>query len=171
MSSCPHCQNRLAPDATTCPACGADVPGPITVPASLLQEVTPLLEQGRKLEAVKVYQEYVGCSLKEAKDAVEAMAVKNGSNATLDLDSTLEAEIVRLLQRGDKIQAVKAYQDDTGASLIEAKRAVETFAGQQGIAVEPRGCGGPTAALALTLMLVIGTTLLAILQASHSVSP
>ncbi|ELS54781.1 ribosomal protein L7/L12 [Streptomyces viridochromogenes] len=37
-------------------------------------EVVALLRDGKKIQAIKVYREITGAGLKEAKDAVEAMA-------------------------------------------------------------------------------------------------
>jgi hypothetical protein len=43
-------------------------------PAAALQE----LRAGRKIEAIKAYREATGASLREAKDAVEAIAKQRG---------------------------------------------------------------------------------------------
>jgi ribosomal protein L7/L12 len=42
-------------------------------PQGLNEQVRLLLQQGNKIEAIKVYREATGCGLKEAKDAVEAI--------------------------------------------------------------------------------------------------
>lgn len=42
------------------------------------QQLLDLLRQGRKIEAIKQYREVTGVGLKEAKDAVEALAAKHG---------------------------------------------------------------------------------------------
>ncbi len=42
-------------------------------------------------------------------------------------------DVVRRLEEGDKIQAIKAYRDATGAGLAEAKDAVESMARQRGL--------------------------------------
>ena len=52
----------------------------------------------------------------------------------------MEAEIVRLLETGKKIEAIKVYRGRTGVGLKEAKDAVEAVAAQQGI-VAPSGFG------------------------------
>lgn len=39
-----------------------------------LAEVTALLRQGKKIQAIKVYRETTGVGLKEARDAVERLA-------------------------------------------------------------------------------------------------
>jgi large subunit ribosomal protein L7/L12 len=41
-------------------------------------EIVALMEQGRKIEAIKLYREKTGVGLKEAKDAVEAIATRRG---------------------------------------------------------------------------------------------
>jgi hypothetical protein len=41
-------------------------------------DLLPLLQQGKKIEAIKVYRERTGAGLREAKDAVEAIAGKHG---------------------------------------------------------------------------------------------
>ena len=46
--------------------------------AALENEIVTLLEQGRKIKAIKLYRKQTGAGLKEAKDAVEALAAKHG---------------------------------------------------------------------------------------------
>lgn len=41
-------------------------------------EIVSLLEQGRKIEAIKLYRERTGISLKEAKEAVEEIGRQRG---------------------------------------------------------------------------------------------
>jgi len=41
-------------------------------------ELVALLEQGQKIEAIRLYRDKTGAGLKEAKDAVEALAAKHG---------------------------------------------------------------------------------------------
>jgi ribosomal protein L7/L12 len=40
----------------------------------LLAEVTALLREGKKIQAIKAYRENTGADLKEARDAVERLA-------------------------------------------------------------------------------------------------
>jgi large subunit ribosomal protein L7/L12 len=53
---------------------GESPPAAEPIDASLEAEIVSLLEQGRKMQAVKRYRERTGLGLKEAKDAVEAIA-------------------------------------------------------------------------------------------------
>lgn len=45
--------------------------------------VMALLAAGRKIEAIKVYREATGVGLKDAKDAIEAMAARAAATGTL----------------------------------------------------------------------------------------
>jgi hypothetical protein len=49
--------------------------------SSLEQRVLSLMAQGRKIEAIKLYRQETCAGLKEAKDAVEALAAKHGIRA------------------------------------------------------------------------------------------
>jgi ribosomal protein L7/L12 len=46
----------------------------------------------------------------------------------LGIVEPVEPEVVRHLQNGRTIEAVRAYRNQTGASLVEAKRAVDSIA-------------------------------------------
>jgi len=57
-----------------------DEPPPTGEPAdsSSEAEIVALLQQGRKIKAIKLYRERTGVGLKEAKDAVEAIGADRG---------------------------------------------------------------------------------------------
>jgi ribosomal protein L7/L12 len=58
-------------------------PSPGKTPANDFERtLLLLLEAGRKIEAIKVYRERTGVGLKEAKDAVEALASRHGIRGT-----------------------------------------------------------------------------------------
>lgn len=86
------------------------------------------LRAGNKIEAIKRYREKTGLGLKEAKDAIDAMAAgapppraAPPSPAAGNLDAAIDAAL-----RADQlIQAIKLYREKTGLGLAEAKRAVE----------------------------------------------
>jgi ribosomal protein L7/L12 len=42
------------------------------------EQLVSLLAQGQKIQAIKVYREATGSGLKDAKDAVEAIAARRG---------------------------------------------------------------------------------------------
>lgn len=118
----------------------------------LLAELQALVSEGRKIEAIKRYREATGAGLAEAKQAVEArergqsLPTKEAAAAA----SSLESEIVPLLQGGNKIEAIKLYRERTGMGLKEAKDAVEAIAADRGI-VAPSGSG----CLGVVLLLMV----------------
>jgi ribosomal protein L7/L12 len=57
---------------------GSNLPSPPPVDPVLERELVSQLEQGRKIWAIKIYREATGARLKEAKDAVEAIAERHG---------------------------------------------------------------------------------------------
>jgi len=103
-------------------------------------ELVSLLERGQKIGAIKLYRERTGAGLKEAKDAVEAIQWRQASPSGSGIDRNLEDEVVSLLEREQKIEAIKLYRERTGVGLKEAKDAVEALAEGSGIAIS-RGSG------------------------------
>jgi ribosomal protein L7/L12 len=71
-------------------------------PASLgddqaLQEVSSLVRQGRKIEAIKRYREATGLGLKEAKDAVDALERRINPSAILAREVAMRRTLRLLL--------------------------------------------------------------------------
>jgi ribosomal protein L7/L12 len=88
-------------------------------------EVMELVRAGRKVEAVKLVRERTGLGLKEALDAVEAIAaggrmpdVKRQRMASV---GDARAEIMSLKSQGQAISAIKLIRQVTGLGLKEAK--------------------------------------------------
>ena len=102
----------------------------------LEQEMQLLVEQGRKIEAVKLYMNYRNCSLADAKRAVEALERGADLAPPAAADGALEAEVLRWLREDEKIKAVKLYRDRTGGSLRDSKQAVEALAARHGIEMQ-----------------------------------
>ncbi len=106
--------------------------------AGKLEEIQNLLQQGNKIEAIKIYREMTGVGLKEAKDAVEAMQAGQpveisqvtmvggaAAGAAFASSAALMDEVKRLLRAGQKIDAIKAYREYFNVGLADAKNAVE----------------------------------------------
>ena len=94
------------------------------------EQIRELVNQDKKIAAVKLYREYTGVSLKEASDAVEKIATGAAAEfpkppQTLEPDSVLKNQIEVLLAERKKIEAVKVYREATNSGLKEAKDAVE----------------------------------------------
>ncbi len=117
--------------------------------SELRAEIQSLLANGQKIEAVKRYREQAGCSLVQAKEAVEAMERGESSNAQKPQEPQgLAAEVIQILGRGDLLGAVKYYREKTGSSLKDSKDAVERIAAAHGI---PTGSGCFGVVLLLTV--------------------
>jgi ribosomal protein L7/L12 len=123
---------------------------------SVLAELLALLAAGRKIEAIRRYREVTGAGLAAAKETVEALERGEPLPTKEALDSTMEAEIVSLLEGGKKIQAIKLYRTRTGVGLKEAKDAVEAVAAQRGLPSRA-GCLGT-----VLLLLAVAVTAIAL---------
>jgi ribosomal protein L7/L12 len=72
---CPHCGAPRKTTAPTCEFCEVVFPGE-TAPAKATGTppgVVEALRRGNKIEAIRLWHKAKGCSLVEAKDAVEAL--------------------------------------------------------------------------------------------------
>jgi ribosomal protein L7/L12 len=139
--------NPSGPDI--CQNCGATIS---TDSSDLESRVHTLLDQGLKIEAIKLYREATGAGLKEAKDAVENLEYL-GKLPIQDFPG-LEAEINDLLEQGQKIAAIKHYRDKTGAGLKEARDAVEALSSKYQISSKASGCAGLVALVVAGLAMV-----------------
>lgn len=121
--------------------------------ADFESELSRLLAEGQKIEAIKLYREQTGAGLKEAKEAVEALergeVVPGLGSGSLGKG---EEEILSLLEQGRKIEAIKLYRERTGAGLKSAKDAIEAMARERGIASKS-GCLGM---LLLVILILVG---------------
>ena len=89
---------------------------------------------GRKIQAIKLYREFTGEGLKEAKDAVEAIergqrpsAPANFTMPVEEKTGELMAKIDQAIMAGNKIEAIKLYREMTGAGLKEAKDVIDAM--------------------------------------------
>ena len=110
---------------------------PITaLPAEIQTEITYLLQQNKKIEAIKVYRQATGSDLATSKNVIDNAGVSGMRNqlpgtaqpsaiAFAELPPEIQAEIARLLQQGKKIEAIKMYRQQTGSDLARAKNAVD----------------------------------------------
>ena len=106
--------------------------------------IRELLASGNKIAAIKRYREETGVGLAEAKAAVESLEAGGPFTERVQPDdSDLTQQIVTLLGKGEKIEAVKLYRDRFRVGLKEAKEAVERIGEQNGIpASSGSGCLG-----------------------------
>ncbi|MEV0838896.1 hypothetical protein AB0I55_04995 [Actinocatenispora sera] len=115
-------------------AAGTDLAaaGPAGDPADPA-ELRRLVRSGRKIQAIKLYRQRTGASLREAKETVERLGATGplpaqhpdqgpGPDPAQGPDLS---EVRQLLHAGRKIEAIKVYRQLTGVGLREAKAAVE----------------------------------------------
>jgi len=96
------------------------------------RQIRELIAQKQKIAAIKLYREATGSSLRDAKEAVDAMemgAVVNfpASTQMSTPDTSLDNRIKRLLAERKKIEAVKVYRKAYNCGLKEAKEAVDAI--------------------------------------------
>lgn len=117
MIRCPRCDGENPLGVPFCRSCGGPLP---TAPATSL--VIPMSAMEREGEGPSGHPA--------------------APPATIPADQDVEAEVLGLLQQGQKIQAIKVYRArQPDLSLREAKEAVETLAAKHGLAAAHRnGC-------------------------------
>jgi ribosomal protein L7/L12 len=155
--NCPSCGAALEFDGTSsivrCRYCKniALVPGlpaaQEATPRASLDAVRRLVQNGNLIEAVSRYHQLYGVGLKEAKDAVDALAagkvveVHRVFSGPLNAEETSRVleEVKKLLQSGNKIAAIKHYREVDDVSLTQAKAVVDRIQAElTGIPLAPR---------------------------------
>lgn len=105
------------------------------------QEIEDLVQAGKKISAIKLYRDETGASLVESKSFIDSIALRGVKEKSPDqfsesagdqneeygvgLTGAIQQEIAELMDRGQKLHAVKTYRLATGASLRESKEYVE----------------------------------------------
>lgn len=100
------------------------------------QQILDLMSRNQEIQAIKLYRGWTNVGLKEAKDAVEAMArgmtvTIPGPQPAAPMDGAAVDDQIRvLLAKRQKIEAIKVYRLATKVGLAEAKNYVETIEAQ-----------------------------------------
>ncbi len=110
------------------------------LPAHVTAQITRLIQDDRKIEAIKVLREHTVLGLKEAKDAVERWDLSAAAPAPRDiaLQNSVDggasellphvrAEIDSLITAGNPIKAIKVVREHTGLGLKEAKDVIDNW--------------------------------------------
>ena len=105
-------------------------PVPSGLPGDFEEQLRGLVQRGEKIQAIVLYRERTGAGLADAKSAVEAIgagAPFSAAPAGAAVSGDLQQELMALMQKGEKIMAIKRYREATGVGLKEAKDAVEAL--------------------------------------------
>jgi len=99
-------------------------------PGNAEEAVRALLDDGNKIEAIKLVREQTGLGLKEAKDLVDAMERGAAVSILPGTDSPafhgdVDSEARRLVAAGKVIDAIKLVRAQKNLGLKEAKDYVE----------------------------------------------
>ncbi|WP_145855791.1 hypothetical protein [Pedobacter suwonensis] len=95
----------------------------INVSPETKQQALLFLARDQKVAAVKIINDQSKCGLKEAKDYVDAL--EGGVQQPITNLGNLDAELLTILNQGNKLNAIKHYKDATGSGLAESKDYVE----------------------------------------------
>jgi ribosomal protein L7/L12 len=108
--------------------------------ASLPGQVRDLAASGDKIGAIKAYREATGADLVTSKHAIDGLVAggappfsapspvnQPGYPEITPLGRMLSPEVMRLVESGNKIQAIKLHREQTRVGLKEAKDAVEVY--------------------------------------------
>jgi len=123
---------------------GTSVPVSAVSASSREQQILDLMARNQEIQAIKLYREWTNVGLKEAKDAVEAMARGEAGSIPVPEPSvvmdgaSVDDQIRVLLAKRQKIEAIKVYRLATNLGLKEAKDYVEAIEAQMP-AVSPPG--------------------------------
>ncbi len=120
------------------------------------QRIAELIEQGRKIEAIKQLREATGIGLAEAREQVERLSAEAAGQPRPaerpDLDTPgLPEDVLALARSGQKLEAIKLLRERTGLGLKEAKEQVEA---QTDTANNPRAF--IVVAVAVVVLVVMG---------------
>jgi len=96
------------------------------------RQIRELIARKQKIAAIKLFRDVTGSSLKDSKEAVEAMEMGAETKFSAptqgsEPDPSLEDQLKRLLAERKKIEAVKVYRETYNCGLREAKEAVDAI--------------------------------------------
>ena len=125
---CPYCQNSvIVPEALR---------NQEFAQINDLGDIHLLLANNRKIQAIQLMRQRTNLGLKEAKDIVEAIErgesidpvyFSQGLSVQTSTAMLDQGELLDLIQRGQKIEAIKRVRQATNLGLKEAKDAVEAL--------------------------------------------
>ena len=116
------------------PATTSDAIATVTIPSRLEPRLQKLMAEKGKIHAIKELRDHSQMSLRDAKEAIDRLALAPFSPASTmvaaptsphDLDDDFEAHLRQLLADKRKIYAIKELRAHTQMSLRDAKELLE----------------------------------------------
>lgn len=93
--------------------------------ASQKAEVEALIRKNERLKAIRLVRKYTGLGLKEAKNLIESLAVKDFSSSQATSISGINPDLIwqlkQLILKNQRIEAIKLLRQQSGLGLKEAK--------------------------------------------------
>jgi ribosomal protein L7/L12 len=94
------------------------------------RDVVQALQSGDKIRAIKAYRDLAGVTSEEAKLAVEFLTANpqfalSSKPKRLERDNPFDTGVREMVRTGKKSDAIKIYQEFTGASLTEAHNEID----------------------------------------------
>jgi ribosomal protein L7/L12 len=83
------------------------------------------LAQGNKISAIKAYRDETGAGLYDSKVAVDQLASRVRARDFVAAGAS--ERVASVLASGDTIGAIKAYREETGAGLPDAKARIDVL--------------------------------------------
>ena len=120
MIRCQFCHQDNPTGTACCARCGTLLSRPerpVTPTPELEKQIRSLIDEGSLIEAIKRFRELTGASIREAKDAVEAIEQGRPFPLSGQPHADFESELTGMLQAGRKIDAIKRFREQTGAGL------------------------------------------------------
>jgi ribosomal protein L7/L12 len=111
-------------------------------------EIRDEMRAGRKLDAIKLYKDWTGSSLADARIYVDGLAVHPDVSIEdiggYDVDQGIGVgqidQILDALEAGKKLDAIKIYKERSGLMLMESKKCIEDLIEELGIEDRASGC-------------------------------
>ena len=113
------------------------------------QAALAAIRQGNLIEAIKRYRQQTKVGLKEAKEAVDALAVMHRTDGRVN--AKLAAQVIAMVKAGEKESAITQLMSQTGFDDAEARAFLKTIGG---IGAGGASCGSGCLRMILGLLVL-----------------
>lgn len=147
--ACTYCNNSVIVPETLRRRSPQEM-GPGFLSASHFGDISLLLANNKKIEAIKLLRELSGLGLKEAKDIADAIQrgehvgpiTLQHENVSVQSSVLDQRQLLELVDKGQKIEAIKQLREATGLGLKEAKDVIDALQRGENMALVNALAGG-----------------------------